>query len=183
MKYFYYENMPNYVSRFGFVIRYEIKDNKIIVNYANGYTTQEENTNENLKSIVEAIKNQVLGVITEEDQKRMHKAIKSDNFWIGYNAWFTFYTLYNSFTATNGFNKGFQRDEIQKYRYFLENEDIINYEIIKRYFEEEPNSPDISNAPLITINDISNMPLTELKETVDKTKKHYLVLFIVSLII
>lgn len=197
MKYFYYKNMPSYISRFDFITGYDIKDDKIIVNYASGYSTEKENTKENLRSIVEAMKNQVFSTIDGINMEKINKSIKSDNFWIGYNSWFTIYTLYNSLTSTSTFNKGFQgvlcclfillgfqrlhdrtinkekKNEILKYKYFLDNEDIINYEILKRYFDEEPNSPDLSDVPLITINDIDNMSLTELKETVELIRQNY----------
>lgn len=67
-----------------------------------------------------------------------------------------------------------QQKEIAKKEYFFENEGLINKNIIEKYKEEHKDQSqeiDITDAPLITINDVYQLSSKELKEMVENIKK------------
>ena len=198
MKYFYSKRLLNQVAKYDFITGYEIKDDKIIVNYANKARHEELKFSPSTLKLIEVqMRNQVLSSMSDAAINEYRKYIKSANWWMIYNLWFIFYSSFNAANGNYPFSRALQSilclgfismlgrnikdkedykeyiNEIEKYRFFIENEDTINYEIVKRYFESDANSPDISGAPLITINDIDDMTLTELKETVELIRKNY----------
>jgi hypothetical protein len=61
-------------------------------------------------------------------------------------------------------------DEIRKYKYFLENEDIINHEITLRYFDFYGKDADINEANRITLNNIDDYTLEDLETIVELIK-------------
>ena len=63
--------------------------------------------------------------------------------------------------------------KIKKYKYFLENQDTINQEIIERFIEDNKdcNSYSLDDAPVITVADIDDMDIKELKETVQLIRR------------
>lgn len=67
------------------------------------------------------------------------------------------------------------KKDIEKIRYFLDNEQIINKEIIERYRKEHADQTqeiDLSQINLITINTVQNMTIQELREIVENIKNN-----------
>ena len=63
-----------------------------------------------------------------------------------------------------------QLDEIEKWNYFLKNENIINEEIIRRFKEFYGEDANIDEANKITINDIDDYSLEDLQDMIHYIK-------------
>ena len=63
-----------------------------------------------------------------------------------------------------------QLDEIEKWNYFLKNENIINEEIIRRFKEFYGEDANIDEANKITINDIDDYSLEDLQDMIHNIK-------------
>lgn len=187
-KKFYYSRIDDYI------LYYEIIDDQIIVHYANyeetesfPYSTEEINRIENL------MKEQILSSKSKIDDFRSKN--KNEYFWQLYNCWFMYISSHNYMNSQNTPQKIIQGfcflsfvslfilrsktiidrkeliKEFEKYKYFIENEDIINYEY---YMSQNQNSMISSyEIPRISINDIQNTSIQELKEIVELITTSY----------
>lgn len=185
-----YNRNPKDAGTYDFITKYEIENNYLHVYYSSGMRDVLELTKDNLIMIQDQMKNQILNAASIE--KLSKRKINYDSFWTAYNVLFGGRSLYYIITSDNNNQKYFQAcclalflllsglwinelvynkerlDEIKKYKYFIENEDLINYDNIKRYFEEnESNIPNLDDIQVLTINDINDITLIELKEMVE----------------
>ena len=193
MKYFFEDK--NYPGG-DFITGYDIKDDRINLHFAFEEKDHSiEYSKEKVYLLNDKMRSQVENNELENKYKNKNRQL---TWWKFYNMWFAYFSIYNANKASsNGYRiahsvlflffvlflglnikdkiKNKERlDEIRKYKYFIENQELINYEIIKRHLENNnSNIPDITDAPLITINDIDDMTLIELKETVELIKQNY----------
>ena len=81
--------------------------------------------------------------------------------------------LFGGFAIYNGkkaINYDKKIEEIKKYKYYIENEDLINNEIVSRFFEFYGIYSDPNYANRITINDIDKYTLEDLENIVGLIK-------------
>ncbi len=71
------------------------------------------------------------------------------------------------FFAVNANKNKKNIEELEKYKYLIENEDTINHEIALRYFDFYGKDADINEANRITLNNIDNYTLEDLKSIVE----------------
>ena len=199
MKYFYDEDRFH-LGRSSFVSGYEIKKGKFIINFANGNNKEIRLQKGKLDEYKNFYQNKMIKQVMDSDisESDYKQNIKRDNWWSIYNLVLNIHCLYHfikssdittsmiqgigfilslfmiGYWQSNCISKKEKLDEIEKYKYFLENEDLINFTIYKTYFEDyESNSLDINDIPVITINDLDKRTLIELKEIVELTKNAY----------
>ena len=180
----------------GYIINYEITDNLIEVHYADNHVEHYPYTINEINIVEDRMKEQILDAkdIIEEYKKNN----KIDYFWQVYNAWFTYYCGSRFIGADNKTTKTIQGcccasfiavfvlrqkllddrkaifKEYDKYKYFIDNEQVINYEnnILNESLNNS-NKFDMNNMYRLGINDIDNMTLKELKEIVELITSSY----------
>jgi len=189
----YLKNSDDFCVKSYYVLGYRVQNGVIYVYYPNR-TRCIAYSKENERDLLYLMKTQIKEAYEEIPKFKNSKL--NNLFWYYYNLCFAGLNTYIAF-GVNGSIKGFNlflaglfiilnrisasklyKDsefikEINKYIYFLNYEDEINSEIIKKYQEENENSlfynPD--DAPVITINDIHDTSIKELKETVELIRK------------
>ena len=189
MKYLYKNNdIPKDV----FITKYEVIGDSIIVTYADGNTIKFDYSINQINLIESSMKNQIAKA------QPTIASYDSDNskeiFWEIYTAWFMYYTAHNymttdierskivqgscflSFVAIflirgySYFSRKELINEYLKYKYFIENEDILNYENNLRNSENMVNPNEIYR---LSINDLDNMSIKELEEMVELITNTY----------
>ena len=189
MKYLYKNNdIPKDV----FITKYEVIGDSIIVTYADGNTIKFDYSINQINLIESSMKNQI------EKAENKIREYASDNskeiFWEIYTAWFMYYTAHNYMTTDIERSKIIQGscflsfvamflirgysyfsrkeliNEYLKYKYFIENEDILNYENNLRNSENNINPNEIYR---LSINDLDNMSIKELEEMVELITNTY----------
>ncbi len=202
MKYFY-PNKENrylygkYIPKYEFITRYELIDDQIIVYYANNERKERLKYSKEKEYLIQNImKNQIKD--SSSLQSGYIEELKHNNLHNIFNLCFLYYSSSNYIQASDNktkiiygtafvlflttlnlrlfdnLNNKERLNEIKKYKFFIENEDLINYETIKSFIEEsESNAINYSLENLISINDIDNMTLIELKEIVELIKQNY----------
>ncbi len=173
------------------ITNYEIINGKIIVYYSNKTIRTLPNNKENEYSILKEMKDQAIRAIdyieVYEDIFRKNletsmadslltiisasisTAIPNNSKYIGLLVTLLFggIAIYNGKKAIN-YDK--RIEEIKKYKYFIENEDLINNEIVSRFFDFYGIYSDPNYANRITINDIDKYTLEDLENIVGLIK-------------
>ena len=186
----------NNIHSANFLTGYRKEGNEIIATYSGGHEISYSNSKETINYLQETMKKQVLDNYPRlTDQK---KTLFYYNFSAFYNVLFTANAVKILATNNNGVNRivsgggliiflfaiGFwlkkgekiseNISELKKYKFFIDNEDIINYEICKRYMDEnDTNSINDKYISTLSINDIDDYTLIELKEMVELIKQAY----------
>ena len=180
-----------------FVTGFEVKDDKIYVHYADPNETKTLDLNdENINLVYSYLQKQIdEGLL---NRNYYLESLKKKKFWSIYSYFWIHNSLFNAITHSQVWSKVVQGivcagfsilfnlymkeeeeyrekiKEIDKYKFFIDNEDIINYEIIRHSLDSsESNIPNYDEIPTLTINDINDITLTELKETVELIKQNY----------
>ena len=193
MKYFDNEDITDKKDDF-FVKKYEIKDDKIEVFRGNDSVIMDY-SKDKVDLLNDIMKNQIVNISFDKERQNKYKKNR-EIFWIIYNLYFTGFTysrLNSSDTKLFKYIFGIATiifieltniriklyfkykdkiKEVEKFKYFIENEDIINYELIKRYLESFNTNNSCDFSP-ITINDIDDMSLKELKEIKELIENNY----------
>lgn len=183
-------------SKDHFILSYKIKDNNIIIDFANeSGKVVVPYTKENEKKILEKMKNQVcstnkiLGKIKSRENKRLiglllilGTALLSggflNNIYLENIYWFI-----STFAAV-GFSVSLLKDElikndIKKNKYFLENEKNLNDNVKKNQnmlFNTRKVTKDVVLAskeddPALTINTVDKIPFSDLKQIINNIER------------
>ena len=190
MKYINAHEVHN-IPRYEYITGYEIDGNNLSIKYANKERKKiVPNTPENIESIINSIKKQIARFGLSEEQyndviNKYNRCLLVDALYcLGSYICFLHIESYGELPKTafilvlldlisksSSKSRYQQLEEVLKNQFFLENEELINYDIRKRFNEEQVGSDEEIN--LITINDIDDMSLTELRETVELIKQNY----------
>ena len=190
MKYINAHEVRN-IPRYEYITGYEIDGNNLSIKYANKERKKiVPNTPENIESIINSIKKQIARFGLSEEQyndviNKYNRCLLVDALYcLGSYICFLHIKSYGELPKTafilvlldlisksSSKSRYQQLEEVLKNQFFLENEELINYDIRKRFNEEQVGSDEEIN--LITINDIDDMSLTELRETVELIKQNY----------
>ena len=173
------------------ITNYEINNGKIIVHYSNKTIRTLPYNKESEYSILKEMKDQAIMIIdyieVYEDIFRKNletsmadslltiisasisTAIPNNCKYIGLLATLLFggFAIYNGKKTINYDKK---IEEIKKYKYYIENEDLINNEIVSRFFDFYGIYSDPNYANRITINDIDKYTLEDLENIVGLIK-------------
>lgn len=187
----YLNTKDNKFDKRKFVTGFQIdrKYNLIKVYYADNTFIYADYSEENVKKLESVMKKQVIDAY--KNIGNLKRGIKSETLWELYNIWFMFYDISNMVSSDENGRKitfgvcgaGFLGlfiarllriedmsgivKELNKYKFFIENEKIINYEAEQFYTNENANSIALDAPAKLTINDLSQMSIKELEETVE----------------
>ena len=187
----YLNTRDNKFDKRKFVTGFQIdrKYNLIKVYYADNTFIYADYSEENVKKLESIMKKQVIDAY--KNIGNLKRGIKSETLWELYNIWFMFYDISNMVSSDENGRKitfgvcgaGFLGlfiarllriedmsgivKELNKYKFFIENEKIINYEAEQFYTNENANSIALDAPAKLTINDLSQMSIKELEETVE----------------
>ena len=187
----YLNTKDNKFDKRKFVTGFQIdrKYNLIKVYYADNTFIYADYSEENVIKLEGIMKKQVIDAY--KNIGNLKRGIKSETLWELYNIWFMFYDISNMVSSDENGRKitfgvcgaGFLGlfiarllriedmsgivKELNKYKFFIENEKIINYEAEQFYTNENANSIALDAPAKLTINDLSQMSIKELEETVE----------------
>ena len=187
----YLNTRDNKFDKRKFVTGFQIdrKYNLIKVYYADNTFIYADYSEDNVIKLEGIMKKQVIDAY--KNIGNLKRGIKSETLWELYNIWFMFYDISNMISSDENGRKitfgvcgaGFLglfiarllriKDmsgivkELNKYKFFIENEKIINYEAEQFYTNENANSIALDAPAKLTINDLSQMSIKELEETVE----------------
>ena len=187
----YLNTRDNKFDKRKFVTGFQIdrKYNLIKVYYADNTFIYADYSEDNVKKLESVMKKQVIDAY--KNIGNLKRGIKSETLWELYNIWFMFYDISNMVSSDETGRKisfgvcgaGFLGlfiarllriedmsgivKELNKYKFFIENEKIINYEAEQFYTNENANSIALDAPAKLTINDLSQMSIKELEETVE----------------
>ena len=187
----YLNTRDNKFDKRKFVTGFQIdrKYNLIKVYYADNTFIYADYSEDNVKKLESVMKKQVIDAY--KNIGNLKRGIKSETLWELYNIWFMFYDISNMISSDENGRKitfgvcgaGFLGlfiarllriedmsgivKELNKYKFFIENEKIINYEAEQFYTNENANSIALDAPAKLTINDLSQMSIKELEETVE----------------
>lgn len=182
-------------GKYNFITGFQVdkRINKIIVYYANNTNVWMNYSEDQVKHLENVMKSQVLEAY--KNIRKYKSELKSELLWELYNVWFMYYDISNMVSSDENGRKitfglcgaGFLGlfiarlcriedrasliKELKKYRYFIENEAIINYEAEHYYVNENSNSIDLNAPAKLTINDLDQISIQELEETVELIEK------------
>lgn len=175
------------------IIHYERKDNSLIC-YTKDETYEIEYSKEREKELLTILRNNAKKLIAklnseynQEEYKKIISHLRRGKMWtiiffvnmiakedkvsdgisIGFICAWTIINIVHAILLEKHLET---KRTSKKLEYFLENEKIINKEIIERYLEEhqdQVNETTLEDAPVVTINDVYNMTIQELKEIVE----------------
>ena len=161
----------------------------IVLYYADNTFIYADYSEDNVIKLEGIMKKQVIDAY--KNIGNLKRGIKSETLWELYNIWFMFYDISNMISSDENGRKitfgvcgaGFLGlfiarllriedmsgivKELNKYKFFIENEKIINYEAEQFYTNENANSIALDAPAKLTINDLSQMSIKELEETVE----------------
>lgn len=187
----YLNTKDNKFDKRKFVTGFQIdrKYNLIKVYYADNTFIYADYSEDNVIKLESIMKKQVIDAY--KNIGNLKRGIKSETLWELYNIWFMFYDISNMVSSDENGRKitfgvcgaGFLGlfiarllriedmsgivKELNKYKFFIENEKIINYEAEQFYTNENANSIALDAPAKLTINDLSQMSIKELEETVE----------------
>ena len=187
----YLNTRDNKFDKRKFVTGFQIdrKYNLIKVYYADNTFIYADYSEDNVIKLEGIMKKQVIDAY--KNIRNLKRGIKSETLWELYNIWFMFYDISNMVSSDENGRKitfgvcgaGFLGlfiarllriedmsgivKELNKYKFFIENEKIINYEAEQFYTNENANSIALDAPAKLTINDLSQMSIKELEETVE----------------
>ena len=187
----YLNTKDNKFDKRKFVTGFQIdrKYNLIKIYYADNTFIYADYSEENVIKLEGIMKKQVIDAY--KNIGNLKRGIKSETLWELYNIWFMFYDISNMVSSDENGRKitfgvcgaGFLGlfiarllriedmsgivKELNKYKFFIENEKIINYEAEQFYTNENANSIALDAPAKLTINDLSQMSIKELEETVE----------------
>ena len=187
----YLNTKDNKFDKRKFVTGFQIdrKYNLIKVYYADNTFIYADYSEDNVIKLEGIMKKQVIDAY--KNIGNLKRGIKSETLWELYNIWFMFYDISNMISSDENGRKitfgvcgaGFLGlfiarllriedmsgivKELNKYKFFIENEKIINYEAEQFYTNENANSIALDAPAKLTINDLSQMSIKELEETVE----------------
>ena len=187
----YLNTKDNKFDKRKFVTGFQIdrKYNLIKVYYADNTFIYADYSEDNVIKLEGIMKKQVIDAY--KNIGNLKRGIKSETLWELYNIWFMFYDISNMVSSDENGRKitfgvcgaGFLGlfiarllriedmsgivKELNKYKFFIENEKIINYEAEQFYTNENANSIALDAPAKLTINDLSQMSIKELEETVE----------------
>ena len=187
----YLNTRDNKFDKRKFVTGFQIdrKYNLIKVYYADNTFIYADYSEDNVIKLEGIMKKQVIDAY--KNIGNLKRGIKSETLWELYNIWFMFYDISNMISSDENGRKitfgvcgaGFLGlfiarllriedmsgivKELNKYKFFIENEKIINYEAEQFYTNENANSIALDAPAKLTINDLSQMSIKELEETVE----------------
>lgn len=187
----YLNTRDNKFDKRKFVTGFQIdrKYNLIKVYYADNTFIYADYSEDNVIKLEGIMKKQVIDAY--KNIGNLKRGIKSETLWELYNIWFMFYDISNMVSSDENGRKitfgvcgaGFLGlfiarllriedmsgivKELNKYKFFIENEKIINYEAEQFYTNENANSIALDAPAKLTINDLSQMSIKELEETVE----------------
>ena len=187
----YLNTKDNKFDKRKFVTGFQIdrKYNLIKVYYADNTFIYADYSEDNVIQLEGIMKKQVIDAY--KNIGNLKRGIKSETLWELYNIWFMFYDISNMISSDENGRKitfgvcgaGFLGlfiarllriedmsgivKELNKYKFFIENEKIINYEAEQFYTNENANSIALDAPAKLTINDLSQMSIKELEETVE----------------
>ena len=153
------------------ITNYEINNGKIIVHYSNKTIRTIPYDKENEYSILKEMKDQAIMII---DYIEVYEDIFRKN--LETSMADSLLTIISASISTAIPNNckyiGLLKkiEEIKKYKYYIENEDLINNEIVSRFFEFYGIYSDPNYANRITINDIDKYTLEDLENIVGLIK-------------
>lgn len=187
----YLNTKDNKFDKRTFVTGFQIdrKYNLIKIYYADNTFIYADYTEDNVMKLESVMKKQVIDAY--KNIGNLKRGIKSETLWELYNIWFMFYDISNMVSSDENGRKitfgvcgaGFLGlfiarllriedmsgivKELNKYKFFIENEKIINYEAEQFYTNENANSIALDAPAKLTINDLNQMTIKELEETVE----------------
>ena len=187
----YLNTKDNKFDKRKFVTGFQIdrKYNLIKIYYADNTFIYADYSEDNVIKLEGIMKKQVIDAY--KNIRNLKRGIKSETLWELYNIWFMFYDISNMVSSDENGRKitfgvcgaGFLGlfiarllriedmsgivKELNKYKFFIENEKIINYEAEQFYTNENANSIALDAPAKLTINDLSQMSIKELEETVE----------------
>ena len=187
----YLNTRDNKFDKRKFVTGFQIdrKYNLIKVYYADNTFIYADYSEDNVIKLESIMKKQVIDAY--KNIGNLKRGIKSETLWELYNIWFMFYDISNMVSSDENGRKitfgvcgaGFLGlfiarllriedmsgivKELNKYKFFIENEKIINYKAEQFYTNENANSIALDAPAKLTINDLSQMSIKELEETVE----------------
>ena len=187
----YLNTKDNKFDKRKFVTGFQIdrKYNLIKVYYADNTFIYADYSEDNVIKLEGIMKKQVIDAY--KNIGNLKRGIKSETLWELYNIWFMFYDISNMISSDENGRKitfgvcgaGFLGlfiarllriedmsgivKELNKYKFFIENEKIINYEAEQFYTNENANSIALDAPAKLTINDLNQMSIKELEETVE----------------